>query len=231
MCLDCHPAVQQKIESARSYHSALATDEGCNNCHSTHSARLPKLLRKPVDELCLDCHTDDIEGENGHTVAGIGNLLQGSEFHHGPIREGNCTACHDPHGTPVIAHLHDAYPERFYAPYDSELYTLCFQCHDVAAFESERTTSATAFRDGTLNLHYVHVHREKGRTCRACHDTHGSNLPRHMRESVPFGSWEVPVNFVRDADGGTCASGCHKPRSYRRDDPVDSTLGTQGNER
>lgn len=227
MCLDCHPGIRQKIESARSYHSALATNEGCNNCHSTHSALLPKLLKKPVDQLCMDCHMEEIEGKDGHTYLGIGDKLKSSEFHHGPIREGNCTACHDPHGTPVIAHLRNAYPDRFYAPYEPDLYSLCFGCHDVAAFESERTSSATGFRDGTRNLHYLHVHREKGRTCRACHDTHASNLPRHMRESVPFGAWEIPVNYTRGEDGGTCASGCHKPRSYSRSGADKAGLGTQ----
>jgi len=57
----------------------------------------------------------------------------------------------------------------------------------------------------------------KGRTCRACHKTHASNLPKHMAEKVPFGGWEIPINFKKTGTVGSCAPGCHKPRSY---DPV-----------
>src|SRR3712207_4444732 len=81
----------------------------------------------------------------------------------------------------------------------------------------ERTATATGFRDGDRNLHFLHVNRaEKGRTCRACHDAHSSSVANHMRESVPFGDWALPVGFQPTADGGSCTPGCHLPVSYSR---------------
>ena len=75
------------------------------------------------------------------------------------------------------------------------------------------------FRDGDLNLHWVHVNREKGRTCRACHEVHASSNPFHIRDSVPFGrdKWELPINYEINDTGGSCAPGCHSAQIYSRE--------------
>ena len=73
--------------------------------------------------------------------------------------------------------------------------------------------------DGLLNLHYLHVNKQdKGRTCRACHEVHASKRPAHIRESVPFGknNWPLEINFTQHKDGGSCAPGCHKAQEYHR---------------
>jgi hypothetical protein len=69
----------------------------------------------------------------------------------------------------------------------------------------------------------VHVNRDKkGRTCRACHETHASSKAKHIRESVPFGSggWMLPIKFEKLESGGSCSPGCHTPYSYDRDNPI-----------
>ena len=74
-----------------------------------------------------------------------------------------------------------------------------------------------------MNLHYLHVNREtKGRTCRACHETHASSNEQHIRESVPFGTggWQLPIGFKKSASGGSCAPGCHAPYKYDRVEPI-----------
>jgi hypothetical protein len=50
-----------------------------------------------------------------------------------------------------------------------------------------------------------------------CHNIHGSSLPFLIEESVEFGSWEMPLNFVPDPQGGSCSTGCHKKLSYSRE--------------
>ncbi len=45
---------------------------------------------------------------------------------------------------------------------------------------------------------------------------HASGNPFFLREAVPFGEWEIPLGFTRDSEGGTCASGCHRVKSYVR---------------
>jgi hypothetical protein len=62
---------------------------------------------------------------------------------------------------------------------------------------------------------------EKGRSCASCHSIHGSNLPNHMASEVPFerSGWAMPIGFEKLSDGGSCAPGCHAPRSYSRTRP------------
>jgi len=105
----------------------------------------------------------------------------------------------------------------FYMGFNVENYNLCFSCHDKAIVQDPETTKLTNFRNGEINLHFKHVNKpEKGRTCRACHETHASNHPKHIRESVPFGTWELPVNYQKTETGGSCAPGCHKLKKYDR---------------
>jgi len=42
-----------------------------------------------------------------------------------------------------------------------------------------------------------------------------------VRDSVPFGKWEMPIKFVKNETGGSCSPGCHKPYSYDRVQPLD----------
>jgi len=40
---------------------------------------------------------------------------------------------------------------------------------------------------------------------------------------VPFGAWDMPINFEVQPDGGSCAPGCHDPRSYNRVQAIEPT--------
>jgi hypothetical protein len=33
--------------------------------------------------------------------------------------------------------------------------------------------------------------------------------------------WELPVGFTKTTTGGNCKSGCHLPKDYDRENPVD----------
>jgi hypothetical protein len=63
------------------------------------------------------------------------------------------------------------------------------------------------------------VNRQKGRNCRSCHNTHASPNELHVRDSVPFGSWQMPIAFKKTATGGGCTPGCHQPYEYDREKP------------
>jgi polyferredoxin len=79
------------------------------------------------------------------------------------------------------------------------------------------TTTLTKFRNGDLNLHYVHVNKdERGRTCRACHEVHAAKQPHQIRDAVPYGNtgYMLKVNFTQTPNGGSCAKTCHVTRSY-----------------
>jgi hypothetical protein len=103
-----------------------------------------------------------------------------------------------------------------------EKYDLCFTCHEKQLVTTEKTTGLTKFRNGTTNLHFVHVNKsDKGRSCRACHTTHASANAHQIRDSVPFGSWQMPINYKAVESGGSCSPGCHKAYSYDRVKAVD----------
>jgi len=218
LCAQCHDQFHQWIEGAVTMHGPVGEDGGCVKCHSPHFSKLPKLQKAPQPQLCLTCHNVPITLPNGHTIPDMKTLLEQNPSHHGPIREGACTACHQPHASEHFRLLTQDYPAEFYSPFDMEKYKLCFTCHQSDMVKDESGTGLTGFRNGDLNLHWVHVNREKGRTCRACHEVHASKQPFHIRDSVPFGTsgWKLPINYQKSKAGGSCAPGCHKPRSYSR---------------
>jgi predicted CXXCH cytochrome family protein len=168
-------------------------------------------------QSCLRCHEEPIELPSGRTIPSVRHQIEGKAHVHGPLAQGNCTACHEPHASDHWRLLKDEYPSEFYAPFTEERYHLCFQCHDDALVLAAENRFATGFRDGNRNLHSVHVRREdKGRSCRACHEMHASDLPFQLRESVPFGQWELPIQFEQLENGGRCTPGCHAIATYDR---------------
>ena len=217
LCMNCHIPMMKQVESSSVVHAALLTQEGCVHCHDPHSSPYPNMLKAPIGQLCMSCHVSDIDREDGSSLPGIGEKIRNSAHLHGPLAEGNCSACHNPHGSATFSLLRESYPREFYSGYQSEKYKLCFGCHDSSSIETEFTETHTGFRDGDRNLHHLHVTNEKkGRTCRACHDHHASNLPKQMTSSVPFGTWELPIGFTPTPTGGSCAPGCHTPKTYDR---------------
>lgn len=231
-CLSCHKDIAKHIADSPVQHSAIFIKDGCGNCHDPHAAPEKNLLRARADALCLTCHDKPITAVDGHLVANMKPVLTESKFLHGPIRSGSCAGCHDPHGGKRPHLLDFAFPTEFYTSFAVEKYELCFRCHKSDMVTTEHTTALTGFRDGDRNLHFVHVNRDqKGRSCRTCHEIHGSNLPRHMASEVPFegSNWSMPIKFEQKPSGGSCAPGCHTPQTYDRLKPttLPATRGDQ----
>ena len=202
----------------------MTTERECLNCHDPHGSDFARVLVSDTKTLCFECHDREIELPDGKKLADIKAVLASGKSLHGPVAQDNCGACHMIHGGDHFRLLVKEYPPEFYAPFAEESYALCFSCHDKQLVEDERTTALTDFRNGDVNLHYLHVNRDKkGRTCRACHETHASNAEKHIRDSVPFGKggWELPIGFEKTASGGSCSPGCHKPFGYDRDRAVE----------
>jgi predicted CXXCH cytochrome family protein len=175
-----------------------------------------RLLVADGIDVCLKCH-DGVIKVDKYELAHMKQLLAANPEHHGPIQGKECSGCHKPHGSAFFRLLTNEYPKEFYAPFRESNYDLCFRCHDSSLVKEERTATLTEFRDGNRNLHFVHVNKTpKGRTCRSCHETHASTLPNHIRISVPFGTWSLPVGFKKSENGGSCESGCHAVQKYDR---------------
>jgi predicted CXXCH cytochrome family protein len=219
LCLSCHinqeknPNEIPQISIARMPHKPVIEGR-CTGCHTPHASNFKKLLKDGPQEtkLCFSCHKEK--------AAEIKN----ASFIHGPIREGLCTACHTPHGSDSSYLLKYYYVRTFYNPFNPELYALCFKCHKETLVLDERTTTLTNFRNGDRNLHYLHVNREKGRTCVACHEVHAGVQEKQIRSSTPFGDWSIPIQFVKTPTGGKCLVSCHVLREYDRENPVELNI-------
>ena len=216
VCVECHEDLFEKLEAAVVTHSAVEEDSACLNCHEAHTSENDWLLSGEDMEVCLGCHNEPIKVDDLE-LEPMGPILAAKPRHHGPVEFRICSECHNPHSSPYFRLLTDAYPERLYAPYFESNYALCFRCHEPTLFKDERTETLTEFRDGDLNLHFVHVNKPSmGRTCRLCHEAHASSEPQYIRESVPFGTWDLPIKFSKAENGGSCESGCHAAKSYDR---------------
>jgi predicted CXXCH cytochrome family protein len=248
-CTQCHPSkrIQDAISATR--HGALDPQRNplvCVACHDPHESDHEKRLKQwPPMNVCLTCHDKVVEGWD-RPLLNMKEWLDANpdnELRHGPVREGMCNRCHEPHGTNEFRMLRGSFPPEFYWPYKKgETYGLCFGCHDRRLIETQKVDApasaarqgkidyaklpegerlvragTTGFRNGEENLHFKHTNKpDKGRTCRDCHDFHASPNPKHIRTSTKFGNWEFKLNYQKTETGGQCWPGCHVTRRYDR---------------
>ena len=100
----------------------------CSSCHDVHGTQNYAQLRKPAEQICLDCHGP--QSPNGPNTASL--------YEHTHHKEGSagskCVACHMPQieteGVPgAFVHAHTF---RFISPVDTEKYKIpnpCTTCH------------------------------------------------------------------------------------------------------
>jgi predicted CXXCH cytochrome family protein len=210
LCYYCHEEPMQQTF----LHEPFAKGE-CLGCHDAHGSSGSSLLRLPDPDLCLGCHNHDFRTDSTETL-NIKRLVSGKMQAHSAIDGGGCLSCHLSHGSEFRVLLADNYPEEDYLPSLTENFGLCFLCHDTDLLTAPETEWGTGFRNGTTNLHWIHINGDKGRNCRMCHNIHGSPLPLLMEEKLLFGNWEMRINFIQEEQGGSCLPGCHGKLSYRR---------------
>ena len=217
LCFDCHKDKKKYLEEVPFKHDAVTKERTCLNCHDAHMSNIAKNLLLPPMDLCMSCHDKPIDQPDGSFLKNMKELLAENTDHHGPIKQKDCSGCHNPHGSENFRILRNAYPPTFYKPFKVENYGLCFSCHEKTVVLNPKTTKLTNFRNGNVNLHFKHVNKnEKGRTCRACHATHASNQEKHIRDTVTFGMFDLPLNFNKTETGGSCLPGCHQLKKYDR---------------
>lgn len=198
ICLECHP----QIQDYGYLHAPVAAGD-CNPCHSPHGEKKSNYLIANGKNICYSCH------DRVFTTAAL--------FFHGDIQKENCKNCHTTHGSDFPHLLRAAYSTDYFNSFRPETYELCFKCHKIDLLLDPTTSFNTKFRNGSANLHYLHVNREnQGRACKFCHEIHASNQPHLIKETVSFGGWSMPINYQPSENGGSCTPGCHKRQSYDR---------------
>lgn len=214
LCYMCHD-MQSTLDEAVVVHSVVIEGKGCSNCHSPHASDQGMFLKKSEKELCLDCHSKSIETEE-KILSDIGGLLKEGNYIHGVIEMDGCIVCHSPHTSDNPLLLNGIFPTATYAVAVAENFDLCFTCHDASLMQAPLTTSATNFRNGNQNMHFLHINGEKGRNCNLCHNVHGAVNEHLIADKVLFGKWEMPNQYKQYDNGGSCLNGCHAEKKYLR---------------
>lgn len=218
-CLECHDDVRAAVEGATVTHGAVMTGERCVSCHNPHAADIPDMLRDRQAIVCLECHNKEQRDAGGRVVMAMSKVFD-ADVVHGPVKLDQCSACHSVHGSTRERLLKELSPRILSGGFDLRNYALCFQCHDQNMVLEERSESATQFRNGDKNLHYVHIAKvEQSRSCTQCHAVHASGSARLIAQKVAYqgSDWMMDMNFEIRADGGSCGPGCHEPLSYSRE--------------
>lgn len=176
----CHPA----IGALKNLHQPVK-DGDCLMCHQQKAKEHPIKGGKSFEltakgaELCTQCH----------------EAMGKKKVVHSPVREGDCIACHKPHGAsgPKLLDVGEDQTE------------LCLGCHDSAPFKEKYLHGPVAAGDCTA-CHNPHEAAEKGllknpsrETCLKCHD----DFAKAMKEATVI---HPPVKEK------PCTS-CHNPHS------------------
>lgn len=220
LCLDCHEDTHTEINESKTVHGAINKGKGCLNCHKPHGSKNVNILVGTEKEVCLSCHDKDIDGINGSILAISPSLKEGNVLH-GPVALSQCSVCHKPHASNELKLLTMKYPLEQYSVATVDNFSLCFHCHEDELFESPTTVSATNFRDGNKNLHYIHIRGNRGRNCNLCHDMHGGENKHMIKKYAMYGNWKMPIKFEFTDKGGSCQTGCHEKLEYERGDLQD----------
>jgi predicted CXXCH cytochrome family protein len=200
----------------------MTKEKACLNCHQPHASNHGQLLRGATQELCFQCHDQEVKREAGGTIPNMKAVLNDRQNAHSPAQRGDCTLCHQVHGGDRDRLLKREYVPTYASFENAEHYSLCFSCHDKNLVLAEETSAVTAFRNGERNLHFVHVNSRKSRSCNICHAPHAAEAAHIIRASYPFGPsrWDLAIAWQESPDGGSCAAGCHAAFAYDRVTPV-----------
>ncbi len=221
LCFNCH---DEDAFAGNTIHGPIA--EGlCLKCHDAHSSDHGQQLLAEAPDLCFGCHNRTLKDPEGTALPSPKRAFENEQLQkHLPFEAGDCLSCHLPHAGENHRLLAAPYPKTLYTRFSPEAY-ICFNCHDETAFAEPRTLSDTRFRNGNLNLHFRHVNRDKGRSCRACHHHHAAPNAKMIRDQIPFGKRTINIrNFALTETGGSCAPTCHRAVSYDRYEPVVNEL-------
>lgn len=218
LCLTCHTEKKEWIKNVKNKHGAIdLKNGGCFGCHDPHGTTRPKMLRADsTKELCLSCHNKALKrDEDGMMLLNMDEHLKNNDKWHGPIIAGDCTGCHNPHGSDNLRMLRGKYPEKSIEKFKSESY-VCFNCHDSEKITQKFTTTFTNFRNKNKNLHTIHV-KNSSIVCGTCHEFHAvkEDIPL-LKQKTNFGRAKFNLKYIKLDDGGSCSPICHQKREYRR---------------
>lgn len=86
LCYDCHPETNY-ADSSDFVHGPVASGE-CVFCHAPHGSKNKYLLKEPIPEICLSCHSsEDVELIDNHSEANYASCDR-CHLSHASLEEG-----------------------------------------------------------------------------------------------------------------------------------------------
>jgi len=187
----CHPA----IGALKNLHSPVKEGD-CLSCHQQKVKEHPVKGVKSFEltakgaALCSQCH--DPKGKK--------------KFVHPPVKEGDCLACHKPHGG----------SGRYLLDVGENQSELCLGCHDPATFKQKFMHGPVA-AGACTNCHDPHESAEKfllkepnRKLCLKCHDD--------------FGKAESAAPVVHDPVKINQCFSCHEPHGSANSSLLKKTM-------
>ena len=242
LCLKCHD-LRQGSEVSKLHGGLPLEVKTCRLCHEPHSSDQPKLLRKkthfPLTQAkCDACHGATLKVTNLATRCDkchstVRDLTARGAILHDPVKEGDCTQCHDPHMSGNKSYLRGPMAKVCAECHDTakvkEGQTLhpaaadCSDCHGVHGGEQKKFLTAKPPKlcigchdDPTAKKKVVHPALDEG--CTACHDPHagyGKALLKKKDSGICFDCHKNPATghkVVHPALDEGCTS-CHNPHA------------------
>ncbi|GFO54598.1 cytochrome c [Geomonas sp. Red276] len=176
---------------------APVKEEDCTSCHKQlvkeHPVKGAKSfsLSSKQPSLCFGCH--DAFGKK--------------KFQHSPVKDGECTACHRPHGSnqpflleagedraPLCLNCHESDPFKQKYMHGPAAVGSCNTCHEPHE-ANEKALMKGPVRDVCLKCHadfaaafnaapVVHP-PVRDDACTACHNPHGSPVKMFLKNKMP----------------------------------------------
>ncbi|NTW88078.1 MAG: cytochrome C [Desulfobulbaceae bacterium] len=188
----CHRSI---IESQ--YPHSPVKEKDCFACHNQKNTTHPLLgaksweLTAKVPVLCEQCH----------------NPFGKKKVLHPPVKDGDCLACHKPHGgagrfllnvnedqTDLCTGCHDSAPFKRKFTHGPVAVGSCTKCHDPHE-AAEKSLLSSPVWEVCLKCHddfkaqmkgkfFIHAPVKNG-PCTSCHDPHGSQNAKLLKNKTP----------------------------------------------
>jgi predicted CXXCH cytochrome family protein len=194
VCFACH---EDFLATAKFKHTPADNNE-CSECHNSHGSQFPKLLVKPVTEICSDCHED----QKAATAKSA----------HQPYVNAECAACHSSHVSqfkglltkapgPLCADCHeDTKPSLkvVHQPYENGD---CLSCHAPHNAVNKNLLTKVG-KANCLECHDDFTEKAKFKhtvvdDCSACHASHKSAGPKMLIKAT---AQEMCLDCHEEAD-------------------------------
>jgi predicted CXXCH cytochrome family protein len=243
-CSDCHNAhraVKDRVPPAAPAASSIFTGVSRIEVANGAAGTAPRTTWRGADdptpaseyEICFKCHSSWTKLGPGqpdlalltnpanpsfHPIQAAGKNAIDPQAFAGGMSAGSIIACTDCHGSDdeTARGLHgSSYRSLLKRPSGTtERTDICFACHAYDVYGRGDSPAdvqrASRFNAPSASGHAFHVATQQI-ACAACHETHGSTRRPAL---ITTGRAQGIISFTQTANGGTCASTCHGPKTY-----------------